>query len=384
MPVLKVIEEEQMRELRVVGVDTDGKRVICQDPETNERFVIVADERLRAAARGDLSRLGQIQIEMESSLRPREIQARIRGGASVAEVAAIAGVTMERIERFAHPVLLERQRATELAALSHPLREDGPSSYTLSETVTEAFNAFGHNHTDIDWDAWKGDDGEWVIQLMWVVGHTDCYAHWRFRPGSHGGLTDPLDELAYEITHPELITPRRSLAPVVVEPAEPEVVPAIEDRPQQVLPAPRADDPIVDTTGTPDAPAADDRSDAPGPGTPDRTVAAQTEAAQTETGRYEAGRATPPTPITRGRTSTADPAASAGNTDTGRDRAVPAPAASAPAIPDPAIPDPGDHEEPVHDDHGDDAKVKPRRKSRTPSVPAWEDVLLGVRGNGHS
>ncbi|HQV21423.1 MAG TPA: septation protein SepH, partial [Gordonia sp. (in: high G+C Gram-positive bacteria)] len=64
-----------MRELRVVGVDTDGKRVICQDPDTTERFAIVADERLRAAARGDLSRLGQIQIEMESSLRPREIQA---------------------------------------------------------------------------------------------------------------------------------------------------------------------------------------------------------------------------------------------------------------------------------------------------------------------
>ncbi|QHN19735.1 DUF3071 domain-containing protein [Gordonia amarae] len=358
-----------MRELRVVGVDTDGKRVICQDPETTERFVIVADERLRAAARGDLSRLGQIQIEMESSLRPREIQARIRGGASVAEVAAIAGVTMERIERFAHPVLLERQRATELAALSHPLREDGPSSYTLSETVTEAFNAFGHNHTDIDWDAWKGDDGEWVIQLMWVVGHTDCYAHWRFRPGSHGGLTDPLDELAYEITHPELITPRRRLSPVVVDPSGSAVAPSIEDRPQQVLPAPRADDPIADTTGIGDAPADDRSDDAPDPDTPDRT----------ETAQYESGRATPPTPITRGRTSAADTAASAGNTDTGRDRTVPAPAASAPAIPDP-----GDHEEPARDDHGDDAKVKPRRKSRTPSVPAWEDVLLGVRGNGHS
>ena len=33
-----------MRELRVVGVDTDGKRVICQDPDTTERFAIVADE----------------------------------------------------------------------------------------------------------------------------------------------------------------------------------------------------------------------------------------------------------------------------------------------------------------------------------------------------
>ena len=55
IPVLRVTEEEQMRELRVVGVDTDGKRVICQDPDTTERFAIVADERLRAAEIGSAS-----------------------------------------------------------------------------------------------------------------------------------------------------------------------------------------------------------------------------------------------------------------------------------------------------------------------------------------
>ena len=190
-----------MRELRVVGVDTDGKRVICQDPDTTERFAIVADERLRAAARGDLSRLGQIQIEMESSLRPREIQARIRGGASVAEVAAIAGVTIERIERFAHPVLLERQRATELAAQSHPLREDGLSKSTLSEAVAEAFSAFGYSSTEIDWGRLEGRR-----RRVGHPAHVAGGAHRLLRPlavpaRSHGGITDPLDELAYEITH---------------------------------------------------------------------------------------------------------------------------------------------------------------------------------------
>ena len=103
-----------MRELRVVGVDAGGSRVICQDVESGEKFTIAADERLRAAARGDLSRLGQIEIEMTSSLRPREIQSRIRAGATVAEVAAIAGVSTDKIERFAHPVLLERSRAGRL------------------------------------------------------------------------------------------------------------------------------------------------------------------------------------------------------------------------------------------------------------------------------
>ncbi|MBD0023642.1 DUF3071 domain-containing protein [Gordonia pseudamarae] len=374
-----------MRELRVVGVDTDGKRVICQDPETAERFVIAADERLRAAARGDISRLGQIQIEMESSLRPREIQARIRGGASVAEVAAIAGVTMERIERFAHPVLLERQRATELAALSHPLREDGPSAYTLAETVTEAFGAFGDNHAEVDWDAWKGDDGDWVIQLMWVVGHSDCYAHWRYRPGSHGGLTDPLDELAYEITHPELIEPRRRLAPVAFEqPAAPELVSAtVADHAQPVRPTPES------ATGFPVArPDANeygageyeaDTYDAGETGAPAVTVRYGPSGTEPSDSGYrdesdtDDRRAAAPTPITRGRTlGRSDDAPVADRSPDGQTPTAP------------GIPRTGDHEEASHDEHGDDAQVKPRRKTRTPPVPAWEDVLLGVRGNGHS
>ena len=80
-----------MRELDVLGLNGDGTRIVCQDPANGEEFSVAADEKLRAAARGDLSRIGQLEIEMESQLRPRDIQARIRAGASVAEVAKLAG-----------------------------------------------------------------------------------------------------------------------------------------------------------------------------------------------------------------------------------------------------------------------------------------------------
>ena len=91
-----------MRALRVVGLTEDGE-VVLEDPVRLERYTVPADERLRAAARGDLSRLGQIAIELESQLRPREIQARIRAGASVEQVATAAGVPEQKIERFAYP-----------------------------------------------------------------------------------------------------------------------------------------------------------------------------------------------------------------------------------------------------------------------------------------
>ena len=56
-------------------------------------------------------------------LRPKEIQARIRAGASVEQVAQMAGVDVGRVERFAHPVLLERARAAELAKADPRVRE---------------------------------------------------------------------------------------------------------------------------------------------------------------------------------------------------------------------------------------------------------------------
>ncbi len=48
-----------MRELTVVGLDVDGKRIICESDDPNEKFILRADERLRAAMRGDKSGVSQ-------------------------------------------------------------------------------------------------------------------------------------------------------------------------------------------------------------------------------------------------------------------------------------------------------------------------------------
>src|SRR5690606_5148955 len=126
-------EEVKVRELRVVGLEPDAKHVVLADPATGDKFRIPVDDTLRAAARGDLARLGQIQIETTSQLRPREIQARIRGGASVEQVADEAGIPVAKVERFAYPVLLERSRAADMAKKGHPVRPDGPAVETLQE-----------------------------------------------------------------------------------------------------------------------------------------------------------------------------------------------------------------------------------------------------------
>ncbi|WP_039795143.1 septation protein SepH, partial [Nocardia araoensis] len=151
-----------MRELRVIGVTPDSTHIVCIDTESGQKFRLPADDKLRAAARGDLARFGQIEIEMEATMRPRDIQARIRAGASVEQVTEESGMPASRVERFAYPVLLERARAAELAQKAHPVRPDGPAVDTLIDVVTAAFTARGHNIEGAEWDAWKDEKGYWV------------------------------------------------------------------------------------------------------------------------------------------------------------------------------------------------------------------------------
>jgi hypothetical protein len=222
---------DTMRELKIVGLDLDGKHIICEGDNPADKYKIRVDDRLRAAVRGDGARVNQthIDIEVNSMLRPKEIQARIRAGASVEQLAESAGVDIARVERFAHPVLLERSRAAELATASHPVLADGPSVLTLLETVTSSLMARGLNPDSATWDAWRNEDGRWTVQLGWKAGRSDNLAHFRFCPGSHGGTVTAVDDPASELIDPDfdrpLLRPVAPLAQLDFDEPEPEPAP---------------------------------------------------------------------------------------------------------------------------------------------------------------
>ncbi|MCV7280657.1 DUF3071 domain-containing protein [Mycolicibacterium flavescens] len=220
-----------MRELRVVGLDVDGKRIICEADGSGEKFILRPDERLRAAVRGDRvsSTSSRTEAEVPTVLRPREIQARIRAGASVEQIAEAAGVDIARVERFAHPVLLERSRAAELATAAHPMLPDGPSVLTLLETVTTAMIARGLDPDDTAWDAWRNEDGRWTVQLAWKAGLSDNVAHFRYTPGSHGGTVSAFDDAANELIDPNFARPLRPVAALPEPAPEPVVEQAVEE-----------------------------------------------------------------------------------------------------------------------------------------------------------
>jgi hypothetical protein len=231
-----------MRELKVVGLDVDGNRIICETADSVEKFVLRPDDRLRAAVNGDRSAAMPIQVEVEvpNVLTPKEIQARIRAGASVEQVASSAGVETSRVERFAHPVLLERSRAAELATAAHPVLVDGPAVLTLLETVTTALVARGLDPDATSWDAWRNEDGRWTVQLAWKAGRSDNVAHFRFTPGAHGGTATAFDDAAAELIDPNFDRPPlRSVAPVpTLDLSLPEPAPAPAAEPAAAAPEP--------------------------------------------------------------------------------------------------------------------------------------------------
>ncbi|CCH27879.1 septation protein SepH [Actinosynnema sp. NPDC047251] len=273
-----------MRALRVIGLEDDGKSVILEDPDRGERFVLPADERLRAAARGDLTRLGQIEIEVESQMRPKEIQARIRAGESVDQVATAAGIPAHRVERYAYPVLLERSRTAELAQRAHPVREDGPDVQTLGEVVAHSFGLRGQEYADVSWDAWRGEDGRWVVQLHWTAGRSDNRAHWAFHRGAQGGTVTALDDGAVELMDPNPNRTLRTVRPVtqlarqalnLEKEAEPEILAREEPTPPPPpvqVPADRA--PAVEAEPKPEPEPAPVAEEPPAPPAPQPNPAA--------------------------------------------------------------------------------------------------------------
>jgi len=225
-----------MRELKIVGLDLDGKHIICEGENPADKFKIRVDDRLRAALHGDGSRVAQtgIDTEVTNMLSAREIQARIRAGASVEQLATSTGADIDRVARFAHPVLLERSRAAELATAAHPILADGPAVLTLLETVTSSLLARGLNPDHTMWDAWRNEDGRWTVQLGWKAGRSDNLAHFRFCPGAHGGTVTAVDDGASELIDPNFDRPLlRPVAPLAqLDFDEPEPAPVEDPAPE--------------------------------------------------------------------------------------------------------------------------------------------------------
>ena len=201
-----------MQELRFVAVSEDGRYAVLAVPGRSARFTLPIDERLRAVALGQTSRLTQYEIEVESPLRPKEIQARIRAGETVEEIADAAGISVERVRWFEAPILAERAYAADQAQLASVRRQgDATPGPRLGEIVTERLKVFGADPEDAQWDAKKLGDGSWQVQLTFISGGRLHTAEWMFDPRRRHVL--PTDENAARMSLPGTEPPQPAAPP---------------------------------------------------------------------------------------------------------------------------------------------------------------------------
>jgi len=210
-----------MQELRFVAVSEDGQYAVLGVPGRSARFTLPIDERLRAVALGQTSRLAQYEIEVESPLRPKEIQARIRAGETVEEIADAAGIAVERVRWFEGPVLAERAYMGDQAQKASVRRQgDATPGPRLGEIVAERMKAFGAEPDDAQWDAKKRGDGSWLVQLTFITGGRLHAAEWIFDPRRRHVL--PADDNAARMSLPGTEAPPTSpgLTPAAPTPGE--------------------------------------------------------------------------------------------------------------------------------------------------------------------
>ena len=139
-----------MGELELVGLHEDGEHLVLVAPD-GARFRLRIDEPLRAAVRRDRPQLEQLRAESAGTLSPREIQARIRAGATTQEVADSAGLPSSASAGT-------RARCSPSASTS-PSRPAARASAadvgapTLGDLVTDRLAARGVDLASLAWDS---------------------------------------------------------------------------------------------------------------------------------------------------------------------------------------------------------------------------------------
>ncbi|GAA1981892.1 septation protein SepH [Kitasatospora viridis] len=343
-----------MPELRVVAVSNDGTRLVLKAADSTE-YTLPIDERLRAAIRGDRPRLGQIEIEVESHLRPRDIQARIRAGASAEEVAQAAGISVDRVRRFEGPVLAERAFMAERARKT-PIRRPGESTGPqLGEAVSERLVLRAAEKDTERWDSWRRDDGTWEVVLSYRSDGEGRTASWTYDPPRR--LVQPNDDEARALIGESVEREEESVFPFI-----PRIARLPQDRPHR---------PMIERPSA-------DRIMSPPERLPAREVREATAAADSLTSLLDV------VPAFRGDLTVGPSAIEAKPVEEGQE--VEEPAAAAPAVgagsayadilmPRAVAP----HRERLVGTTDRQAEADGVRPGRRATVPSWDEIVFGSR-----
>lgn len=173
----------------------------------------------------------------------REIQAMLRAGRPLEEVAVLAGVEPANLERWAVPVWAELAAVIDRArALRLERARRGPSALPLGVAVaSQARRRWGPAAGEDGWGAGRIDDDRWLISYTHRVGRREHRAEWELETTS--GRLRALNRLGTELgwVDPEQSRPRVDARPrrARAAPVDPVAAPRTHRSPTRTVPTVR-------------------------------------------------------------------------------------------------------------------------------------------------
>lgn len=163
-----------MQNVTIVGREDNA--LVLTD-EHGEQFLLVVDDAVRAAVR----QLSPSAAAQAAHIGPRDVQSKVREGLSPEEVAQLFGVEREYVDRFAAPVIAEREhmlnQALALPAFSGHVEAEPAKTFGDSiRAKLAAADVSGER-----WASWRDANG-WIIKLTFVLAGVERDARWAYDP----------------------------------------------------------------------------------------------------------------------------------------------------------------------------------------------------------
>ena len=167
-----------MSELRLTGKNPEGTHLTLTNP-TGDEFTVRISDTLRATV--NQPRLAAVVVSDDvETMSVKEIQRRLRSGESMDAIARDGRISVEKVERFAGPILQERVYILDQAFAVVLRKESARDQETFQDVVISRLAPMGVDSDSLSWNTWRIDDGTWTIDLSYPNRDGHGSATWNF------------------------------------------------------------------------------------------------------------------------------------------------------------------------------------------------------------
>ena len=167
-----------MSELRLTGKNPEGTHLTLTNP-IGEEFTVRISDTLRATV--NQPRLAAVVASDDvETMSVKEIQRRLRAGETMDAIARDGHISVEKVERFAGPILQERVYILDQTFAVVLRKESARDQETFQDVVIARLAPMGVDSDSLSWNTWRIDDGTWTIDLAYPNRDGHGSATWNF------------------------------------------------------------------------------------------------------------------------------------------------------------------------------------------------------------